>query len=333
MIWIDEEKIFSEIRKRNPKTVILNAPEGLMMKVQELAFKIQELFNTQTITIADPCYGICDTVDEEVERLEADIAFHIGHNIALERMGKNTILIDAVDDVDFDEVLRASLPVLKKYEIIGICTIAPYIHKIEKVESFLKEEGIEAVIGKGKGLVKDGQVLGCDFHTAFEIREVVKAFAFLGQSIFHAIGIALATNKPTFMLDPYYKEVLDVTPMASDLSKKAMLSIYKALDANTFGIIIGLKEGQRRLERAYTIKNELEKHGKKVLFIALHEVKNERLMQLQKIDAFVQTACPRISINGESFHKPVLSTLQAEAIIKILDGKDFEDLFQRSTWV
>ncbi|MCP8315295.1 MAG: diphthamide biosynthesis enzyme Dph2 [archaeon] len=333
MIWIDEEKVFSEIKKRRPKTIVLNAPEGLMMKVNELTFKIQELFGVQTITIADPCYGICDTVDDEVKRLGADIAFHIGHNVAIERMGKSTVLIDAIDDVDFDEVLKASLLTLKKYEVIGLCTIAQHIHKIEKVESFLKENDIKAIIGKGKGFIKDGQILGCDFHTAFEVREDVNAFAFLGQSIFHAVGIALATSKPTFMLDPYYKEVLDVTPIASEGSKKAMLSVYKALDANTFGIIIGLKEGQTRLDRALRIKNDLEKHGKKVSFIALREINNDRLIQLKKIDAFVQTACPRISINGESFDRPVLSVLQAEVLIKILNREDFEDAFQRGAWV
>ncbi|MCP8307886.1 MAG: diphthamide biosynthesis enzyme Dph2 [archaeon] len=332
MIWIDEEKVFSEIKKNKPKVVAINAPEGLMMKVHELTFKIQELFGVQTITIADPCYGICDTVDEEAERLGADIAFHIGHNVAIERIGKNTVSIDAIDDVDFDEVLKASLPTLKRYGVIGLCTIAQHIHKIQKVESLLKEKGIRVIIGKGKGLIKDGQILGCDFHTVFEIREDVNAFIFLGQSIFHAIGVALATSKPTFMLDPYYKEALDVTPIASDVLKKAILSIYKALDANTIGIIIGLKEGQKRLDRAWKIKDELEKHSKKVSFIALHEINNERLIQLQKIDAFIQTACPRISINGESFDRPVLSALQAEALIRILDGKDFEDVFQRSIW-
>lgn len=135
------------------------------------------------------------------------------------------------------------------------------------------------------------------------------------------------------MLDPYYKEVLDVTPMASHLLKKAILSVYKALDANTIGVIIGLKEGQKRLERAWKIKDELEKRGKKVLFIALHEVNNENLIQLKKIDAFVQTACPRISMNGESFDKSVLSALQAEALIRIMDGKDFKNIFQRSIWI
>ncbi|MEM3382703.1 MAG: diphthamide biosynthesis enzyme Dph2 [Nitrososphaerales archaeon] len=332
MIRIDEEKVFSEIRERNPKTVVLNAPEGLMMKAQELALKIQELFNVKTIIIADPCYGICDTFDEEAERLEADIVFHIGHNIALERIGKNTVLINAIDDVEFDEVLRASIPTLKKYGTIGLCTIAPYLHKIEKVQSFLKEEGIEVIIGKGNQLIRKGQVFGCDFRTAFEIKDDVKAFAFLGQSIFHAVGIALSTNKPTFMLDPYYKEVSDVTEMASNLLKKAILSVYKALDANLIGVIIGLKEGQRRLERALKIKDELEKRGKKVLLLALREVKNERLIQLQKIDAFIQTACPRISMNGEIFDKPVLSALQAEALIRLLDGKDINDIFQRCIW-
>jgi diphthamide synthase subunit DPH2 len=57
------------------------------------------------------------------------------------------------------------------------------------------------------------------------------------------------------------------------------------------------------------------------------------LIQLQEIDAFIQTACPRISIDGECFDKPVLSTLQAEALIRILNGRDFGDIFQRSIWV
>ncbi len=333
MIRIDEEKVFSEIERRKPRVVALNAPEGLMMRVHELALKIQESFGVQTITVADSCYGICDTVDEEAERLGADIAFHIGHNVALEKMGKNTILIDVMDDLDFREVLEVSLPNLRRYEVVGLCTTAQHIQKIRDAESFLEENNIKAIIGKGKGLMKDGQILGCDFRTAFEIREDVDAFAFLGQSIFHAVGVALATGKPTFMLDPYYKEVLDVAPTALDVSKKAILSVYKALDANTIGIIIGLKEGQTRLERAWRIKEELEKHGKEVSFIALHEINNDRLVQLQKIDAFIQTACPRISMNGESFGRPVLSALQAEALIRILNGEDFGDVFRRSTWI
>ncbi len=64
---------------------------------------------------------------------------------------------------------------------------------------------------------------------------------FLGQSNFHAAGIALSTNLPTFVLDPYFNEVREVTEFARTLKKKATLAIYKAAEANSFGIIIGLK--------------------------------------------------------------------------------------------
>ncbi|MCP8319283.1 MAG: diphthamide biosynthesis enzyme Dph2 [Candidatus Methylarchaceae archaeon HK01B] len=333
MIWIDENKIVSEIEKRGPKIVIFNAPCGLLIKTEELASKIQKSFGVQTITIADPCYGICDTVDEEAEKLGADIAFHIGHNVAVEKIGKKTILVDIVDDVNFDEVLKVSLMTFRGYKKVGLCTISQHIHQIKKARSFLQKNDIEVIIGKGRGFMKDGQVLGCDFSTAFEVRDDVNAFAFLGQSLFHATGIALATNKPTFMLDPYYKEVVNVTPSALHMLKRAVLSIYKVLDANNIGIIIGLKEGQTRLEMARKIRDELKKHGKKVSLIALHEVTNERLTQLQNIDAFIQTTCPRISIGGEKFTKPVLAIPQAEALFDILDGKGCGKIFQRSRWV
>ena len=333
MIWIDEDKIVSEIEKMKPKIVAFNAPNGLLMKIEELASKIQGLFNLQIITFADPCYGICDTVDNEVEKLGVDIVFHIGHNVAIDKIGKKTILIDALDDIKFDEVLKASITTLMNYKKIGLCTISQHIHQIEIARSFLQKKNLEVIVGKRKGFMKDGQVLGCDFSTAFNIRKSVNAFAFLGQSVFHALGIALSTGKPTFMLDPYYREVSDITPLAVKMSNKAILTLYKALDANNIGIIIGLKEGQTRLEKVQKIKDELEKHGKNISLIALHEITNERLTQLQNIDAFIQTACPRISIDGEKFNKPILSIPQAEALIEILDGRECKNIFQNNRWV
>ena len=60
---------------------------------------------------------------------------------------------------------------------------------------------------------------------------------FLGQSNFHAAGIALSTNLPTYILDPYFNEVREITEFAQKLKKKATLAIYKAAEAKTFGVI------------------------------------------------------------------------------------------------
>ena len=160
----------------------------------------------------------------------------------------------------------------------------------------------------------------------------VDANIFLGQSNFHAAGVALATNKPTYILDPYFNEVREISDFAKKLKKRSTLAIYSAVDAQTFGIIIGLKEGQLSKLTALKFKKELESKGKTVHLIALTEVTNERIRNLKGVDAFIQVACPRISTDNE-FDKPVLSTPQATALIKILKKENIDEYFQIEHWL
>lgn len=165
-----------------------------------------------------------------------------------------------------------------------------------------------------------------------EVRDQVDANVFMGQSNFHASGLALSTNKPTYVLDPYFNEVRDVTEFALMLQRKATLSIYKAAEATTFGIIVGLKEGQISKTFALKFKRELEKEGKTVQLFALTDITNERLRNLKGIDAFIQVACPRISTDNQ-FDKPVLSTPQANALLKILRHENIDDYLQIPHWL
>lgn len=333
MLKIDEEKIFLEIERRRPRSIVFNAPSGLLSRVQDIAIKVQEKFNVITYIIADPCYGICDTFNYDAQRLDADIIFHIGHTISMDKIGDRTIIIDAYDDTPFDEVLRKAILHLKNYSVVGLCTISQHLHKLNEAKSFLEGFGFKVLIGRGKGRLMDGQVLGCEFHTVYEIKDLVDVFVFLGQSIFHAIGVGLSTNKPVFMLDPYLQEVTDLRQTISDRMKRSILAIYRARDAELLGIVIGLKEGQMALDKALDLKIRLERLGKKVQLIALREVTSERLAELSKIDAFIQTACPRISIDGYTFNKPVLSIPQAESLIHLLTTGEFQDFFQRPLWL
>jgi 2-(3-amino-3-carboxypropyl)histidine synthase len=53
---------------------------------------------------------------------------------------------------------------------------------------------------------------------------------------------------------------------------------------------------------------------------------------LKGVDAFIQVACPRISTDNE-FDKPVLSTPQATALIKILKKENIDEYFQIEHWL
>jgi 2-(3-amino-3-carboxypropyl)histidine synthase len=115
--------------------------------------------------------------------------------------------------------------------------------------------------------------------------------------------------------------------------KKAVISLYKALDAKSFGVVVGLKEGKIMVPRSIEIKRELEKRGRRVQLIAMREITNDRLNVLTDLDAFIQTGCPRISIDGYVFSKPVLSAPQAEALFMLIDGKDPGDFLVRGHWL
>ena len=331
MIIIDEKKIFQEIKNRKSVSVALNAPDGLLPKVQQTASNIMKRFGIPAFVLADPTWGSCDLNSNGAKVLGTSLLFNIGHTINMESFEKNVIMIDAFDDISFEKVAKKSINVLQGKKI-SLLTDSQHLHEIEPVKKILEEGGITVVIGHGKGQLNDGQVFGCEFYPAKEIEEQVDVNVFLGQSNFHAAGVALATNKPTYVLDPYFNEVREVSEFAKKLQKKANLAIFKAAEAETFGIIIGLKEGQLSKLTALKFKKELEKEGKSVQLIALTDITNERLKNLKGIDAFIQVACPRISIDNQ-FDMPVLSTPQANALLKLLKNESIEGYLQIPHWL
>ena len=332
-VRIDEAKVFEIIEMKRPKVILVNAPGGLLRQTKDLMERVKERYGVTAIMSGDSCFGICDTADDDVEKLQADLALHVGHNAAVTEVGDCTYLIDAIDDVDFGEVVETAAKVLAPYGRIGLATFSQHLHQLAPVKERLESKGFQVRVGKGNNLMLDGQVFGCDFSTSFPIRNDVDAFALLGESEFHAVGLALATGKPTFMLDPYMNEVTDMQQAAEERRKRAILAVYKARDARVFGVITGLKEGQKMLGRSRWIARRLEMNGRKVVQLAMRDVTPERLAPHREIDAFVQTACPRISVDGFTFDRPVLSIPQADALVALIEGREPGEFLERAKWI
>jgi 2-(3-amino-3-carboxypropyl)histidine synthase len=252
----------------------------------------------------------------------------------MENFGNKVIMVDAFDDIDFSKIANRCAIELKKknYTKISLVTSSQYLHSMQKVKEIFEYHGYEVVIGRGKGHLNDGQVFGCEFYPVYHTKDHVDAYLFLGQSIFHSASVAIVTQKPTFMLDPYFNEYSEISDIARKLEKKAILTVYKAQDAKTIGIIIGLKEGQFANIKALELKRLLELAGKKIMLIAMTEITDERLLSFEDIDAFIQVACPRIGTDNH-FHKPVLSVPQAISLIKLLKGEPHQEFLQIKHWL
>ena len=334
MIHIDEEKIFSTISEKKPRSVALDGPDGILKKIQSCAHKLTEKYNIPVYVIGDTSWGSCDLNIHAAEMLGVDILFNIGHTISMEKFGDKVIMVDAFDDIDFSKIAKRCAIDLRKnnFKKISLVTNSQYLQSVQEVKEIFEFHGYDVIIGRGKGHLNDAQVFGCEFYPVHDTKDQVDAYLFLGQSIFHSASIAIVTQKPTFMLDPYFNEYSEVSNIAQKLEKKALLSIYKAQDAKTIGIIIGLKEGQFANIKALELKRLLEQERKKILLIAMTEITDERLLSFQDIDAFIQVACPRIGTDNH-FHKPVLSVPQAISLIKLLKGEAPQGFLQIKHWL
>tara|TARA_Y100000590_G_scaffold185628_1_gene211558 strand:- start:16444 stop:17448 length:1005 start_codon:yes stop_codon:yes gene_type:complete len=334
MIIIDEKTIFDVISRKKPVTVALNAPDGMLPQVQKTAINITKKFNVPAFVLADTTWGTCDLNSNGAKVLGAEILFNIGHTNKLETFPApqdNVMMINAFDDITFDNVIPKAVNILKG-KTISLITDSQHLHEINNVKDKLEKHGVKVKIGKGKGQLNDGQVFGCEFYPAMEIKEEVDANLFLGQSNFHAAGVAISTKVTTYILDPYFNEVRDVTEFSKKLEKKATLKIFKATEAKVFGVIVGLKEGQFAKVTGLKFKKELEELGKEVQLLALTDITSERLKNFTGIDAFIQVACPRISTDNE-FDKPLLSTPQANALLKILKNEKLDNYLEIPHWL
>ena len=334
MIHIDEEKIFSTISEKKPHSIALDGPDGILKKIQSCAHNLTEKYNIPVYVIGDTSWGSCDLNIHAAEMLGVDILFNIGHTISMEKFGDKVIMVDAFDDIDFSKIAKRCAIDLRKnnFKKISLVTNSQYLQSVQKVKEIFEFHGYDVIIGRGKGHLNDAQVFGCEFYPVHDTKDQVDAYLFLGQSIFHSASIAIVTQKPTFMLDPYFNEYSEVSDIAQKLEKKALLSIYKVQDAKTIGIIIGLKEGQFANIKALELKRLLEQEGKRILLIAMTEITDERLLSFQDIDAFIQVACPRIGTDNH-FHKPVLSVPQAISLIKLLKGEAPQRFLQIKHWL
>jgi 2-(3-amino-3-carboxypropyl)histidine synthase len=303
----EEERIRLEIANLGAKRVLLQLPEGLKPEGPHLA-KIIEKTGAIPIISADPCYGACDLATNEAQDLGTDLVIHFGHAKIVKHEPVPTIYIEARATVLVDEAVGASLPLLSKWSKIGIATTVQHLQTLSTAREILVRAGKTVAIGDSGRLPYAGMVSGCEYSNVKSISEEVEAFMFIGGGQFHAIGIALSTTKPTIIADPYDNRAYSIDTEAHKTVKQRWSCIEEARKAKTFGILIGLKPGQKKIEEAMKIKETAEKNSKVAFLLAVREVLPEILLEFPVIDAYVNTACPRISLDAPAkFSKPVLT--------------------------
>ncbi|ACS33028.1 diphthamide biosynthesis enzyme Dph2 [Thermococcus gammatolerans] len=317
-------EILKELKKLGAECVLIQSPEGLRREAEELAGFLEE--NGLTVILhGEINYGACDPADSDARRLGCDALIHLGHSYMRLNLEVPTIFVPAFAKVELVPALEKNIEEIRKLgRRIALVTTAQHVHRLDEAREFLEKNGFEVLIGRGDSRVSwPGQVLGCNFSSA---KVEAEGVLFIGSGLFHPLGVALATKKPTLAINPYSGDAIWMDAEAERLIRKRWAQIAKAMDAKSFGVVVSTKKGQLRLAEAKRIVELLRGHGRKARLIAMDHISYPKLEGFP-FDAYVVVACPRVPIDDyENWRKPVLTPREVEPLLGLKKEYEFDEI-------
>jgi len=291
--------------------VALQFPEGLLMYSCIISDILERFGKVEILIMGDVTYGACCVDDLSAAALGSDLLVHYGHSCLIPIDMCNTNVLYVFVDIKFDldhfvETVKFNFE--KDTKMILISTIQ-FAASLSLAKSMLLTDYPQIIVPQAKPL-SPGEILGC---TSPKITDDREALIYLGDGRFHLESIMISNpSLPAYRYDPYSKiltlEKYDFKEMF-DMRKEA---IERASKGKKIGIILGTlgRQGSpailKRLEDACQIA------GRDHIVLLLSEIFPSKLDLFQDIDAWVQIACPRLSIDwGYAFERPLLNPYEA----------------------
>ncbi|MGI0055710.1 MAG: diphthamide biosynthesis enzyme Dph2 [Thermoplasmata archaeon] len=300
-------ELFEAIRHDAPRRLALQVPAGLVRNANDLAQQVREATGVPVHLAGRACFGACDvpTIDEVPG---ADAALVLGHapipNVVLPLP---TYFVEmrysGGDPAALVELLRAGAVPHR----LGIVASVQHLDLVPAFVAALERAGFSPQVGQGdRRLAYAAQALGCNYTGAEAVVEKVDAFVFLGTGRFHPIGLALATDRPVYSLDPLQRTLEEPIDRGAIVRRRQLL-VASVRDAPRWGILVSTFAGQNRSATAQALQLRARRHGRTAEIISFARI-DPRDLEGRAIDAYVNTACPRIAIDdSELYPKPVLT--------------------------
>jgi 2-(3-amino-3-carboxypropyl)histidine synthase len=318
MYELELERVAAEIGKRGARRVLLQLPDGMRPFAFQIAEYIRKATSAEVIISGDSCYGACDLASRQATELDTDLLIHYGHASFVAEPGIPVLYVEARIPIDVSKMVEAVLPSIEGWGSVGLTSTVQHTPQLKEVAEALSHHGVKALVGEGAGITpEEGQVLGCSYSAATRLSEDVDGYIFIGGGRFHALGLALTTGKTIVVANPYNGSVtrLDESELMQ-LAKRRMAAITAAMTAKTIGVLVSSKPGQRALAEAMILAEKLGDKEKTAFLIYLDEVRAEQLNNFTEPEAFIETACPRIAIDGVAgVERPVLTATEARVLL------------------
>ena len=321
------DRIVSEVTERDATSVGLQFPEGLKRRGPSVVDDLRKTLpdDVSVLLSGEHCYGACD-LDTDLMR-RTDVFVHFGHSPM--KQSENIIYVPLFSNVDvfpiIEQAFEEQLVPPEEDEDVGLVTTAQHMNKFDEMREWLQDHGYTVHTRRGdERLTHEGQVLGCNYASADVDADQI---LYVGGGKFHPLGLAMEhPEKKVIIADPV-NNTLDLAD-SEQFMKQRYAAVHKAMDAETWGVIFSTKIGQGRWE----IAQEIVENNDNAYMITMDEVTPDRLTNFG-LDAYVNTACPRITTDdGPQFKQPILTPQEYRIAVGEEDLEDLEFDTFHGTW-
>ena len=321
----EENRITNEIRKRDAKRILIQLPEGLKKEAFKIVDLIKRNCNVDIIVSGSSCWGGCEIAVEGAEKIKADLLIRFGH-APFVKTDFPVLYIELYSKLDAVNLLDKNIDKLN-IDKIGLIGSVQYVKQFENLRKYLESKGKKVVIPKKKGFAAyDGHVVGCEYNSLKTIEDEVDGFLMIGNK-FHSLGAALmCVDKDVYLLNEQSNKLELMNGEKDKIIRQRAIAIDKVKSAKKIGIVVDKKIGQYNMNIAEKLKSDLEKLGKEVIVILVNEF-SPGLMNFYNVDAFIDTACPRIAIEDYGrYDKPIINSREANVVV---GKRSWEELLEK----
>ncbi|KAL4430651.1 hypothetical protein ABPG75_005907 [Micractinium tetrahymenae] len=300
------------IRQAGSRRVALQFPEGLLLYACVIADILEGFAGVeQTFIMGDVTFGACCIDDYSAAALGADFLVHYGHSclvpVDVTSLPCMYVFVDIKMDTEhFVASVRHNFPAGSRLVLAGTIQFASCIQAARQQ----LEAEYEITVPQSRPL-SPGEVLGC---TAPRIPGEHDALLFVADGRFHLEALMIANPQlPAYRYDPYPLQLTKESYDHAGMQAARRAAIEAAAGARSWGLVLGTLGRQGNPRILAQLQQLLAARGRRYVTVLLSEVSPPKLAALSHgIDAWVQIACPRLSIDwGEGFAKPTLNPYEA----------------------
>ncbi|KAG0303382.1 Diphthamide biosynthesis protein 1, partial [Dissophora globulifera] len=303
------------VRKAGAKKVALQFPEGLLMFACTISDILEKFCSVETLVMGDVTYGACCIDDFTAVALGCDFMVHYGHSclvpVDVTTIKTLYVFVDIGIDVQhFIATVRKNFERGSKLVLVGV------IQFVQAIQSARRELEIDYILNVPQAKpLSPAEILGC---TSPQLPKDEDVLIFLGDGRFHLESIMIHNPElPAFRYDPYSKKFTRERYDHEDMHSLRKHAIETAKKAKRFGLILGTLGRQGSTSILEHMETKLKERGCDYTIILLSEIFPGKLAMFEDMDAFIQIACPRLSIDwGYAFTKPLLTPYEASVVFE-----------------